>query len=51
MGFKVFVADGAEGIGAVRQVAPSTLTVYVENAGEFVVPRLAVAGVHAKKSF
>lgn len=49
IGFMVFLADGPEGIGAVRQVAPSTLTVYVENAGEFVVPRLAVAGVHAQK--
>ncbi len=49
IGFMVFVADGTEGIGAVRQVSPSTLTVYVENAGEFVVPRSAVAGVHSQK--
>ena len=40
-GFEVFVADDAEAFGAVRQVRPQgrpELVVYVENAGDFVVP-------------
>lgn len=40
-GFEVFVTDDAEAFGAVRQVRPQgrpELVVYVENAGDFVVP-------------
>lgn len=50
-GFRVFVSDGEEGIGAVREVrrAPAELVVYVENAGDFVVPLTAVKAVHSKK--
>ncbi len=51
-GFMVFVSDGDAGIGSVRQVAPagrSELVVYVENAGDFVVPLSAVESVHSDK--
>lgn len=48
-GFMAFVADGREGIGAVRTVSDHTLVIYVENAGEFVVPKSAVTGVHSQK--
>ncbi len=51
-GFMVFVSDGAAGIGSVRQVAPGgrpELVVYVENAGDFIVPLSAVESVHADK--
>jgi len=48
-GFMVFIADGSDGIGAVREVASTSLIVYVENAGEFVIPRAAVKGVHSEK--
>lgn len=50
--FQVFVADGADEVGAVRYVAPNDrpeIVVYVENAGEFVVPLTAVVSVHSQK--
>jgi hypothetical protein len=47
-GFMAFVADGREGIGAVRGVTSTALVVYVENAGEFVVPLSAVTDVHSQ---
>jgi hypothetical protein len=48
-GFVVFIADGAEGVGAVEQVGATSITVYVENAGEFEVPRSAIKDVHSQK--
>lgn len=50
--FQVFVSDGGQEIGAVRLVAPfgrPELEIYVENAGDFVVPLSAVHAVHANK--
>jgi hypothetical protein len=52
VGFQVFVSDGGQEVGAVRQVAPfgrPELEIYVENAGDFVVPLSAVASVHDNK--
>jgi hypothetical protein len=52
VGFQVFVSEGGQEIGAVRQVAPfdrPELEIYVENAGDFVVPLTAVVSVHASK--
>ena len=40
-GFMAFIAGQSTGIGAVRQVAPdgrAEIVIYVENAGDFVVP-------------
>jgi hypothetical protein len=48
-GFMAFIADGQDGIGAVREVDPTSIVIYVENAGEFVVPRSAVKDVHSQK--
>lgn len=48
-GFMVFTAEGREGIGAVRQVGNASLTLYVENSGEFEVPFTAVKAVHDQK--
>lgn len=48
-GLMVFLAEGKEGIGAVRETAPDHIVVYVENAGEFTVPRAAVRRVHDGK--
>lgn len=48
-GSMAFLVDGAEGIGSVRVVGKDTLTIYVENAGDFIIPRTAVAAVHAQK--
>ena len=52
VGYQVFVADGGEEVGAIRQVAPNgqrELVIYVENAGDFVVPLDAVEAIHAQK--
>jgi hypothetical protein len=51
-GFEVFIADDAEAFGAVRQVRPqgrAELVVYVENAGDFVIPLNTVTAVHSQK--
>lgn len=48
-GFMVFAADGAGGIGSVREVRPGELLVYIENAGDFVVPLGDVKAVHSGK--
>ena len=48
-GFMAFLAEGKEGIGAVRAVADDHIVVYVENGGEFKVPRSAVRRVHDDK--
>jgi hypothetical protein len=52
VGDQTFIYDGGEAFGAVRQVAPGgrfEIVIYVENAGEFVVPLEAVKSVHAGK--
>lgn len=49
IGFHVFTADGGEEVGAVREVQRGSLTVYVENAGDFEVPLSAVRAVHSQK--
>jgi hypothetical protein len=48
-GFMVFIAEGREGVGAVRDLRSDGIVVYVENAGEFVVPASAVKAVHDQK--
>lgn len=50
-GFMVFVSDGAEGIGSVREIRHGLpeLLVYIENAGDFVVPVSAIKAVHSEK--
>lgn len=52
VGYQTFVSDRGEEFGAVRQVAPHgrpELVIYVENAGDFVVPLDAVEAVHSQK--
>ena len=49
VGLQAFVSDGGEEFGAVRQVSPSELVIYVENAGDFTVPLSAVDSVHSEK--
>ena len=49
VGYQTFVADGDDEFGAVRDVSPDGLVVYVENAGEFRVPLDAVKAVHSQK--
>lgn len=49
IGYQAFVSDGGEEFGAIREVFPDGVVVYVENAGEFRVPRQAVKAVHSGK--
>ena len=52
IGYQVFIVDGGEEFGAVREVAPQgreELVIYVENAGDFVVAITAVEAVHSQK--
>ncbi len=51
VGFQTFVSDGQEEFGAVREVSRDgrQLTVYVENAGDFLVPVSAVVSVQSEK--
>jgi len=48
-GFDVFVHDGEKAFGAVRKVGPHNITVYIENAGDFVVSREAIKDVYSEK--
>jgi len=48
-GYQTFVSAGGEQFGAVRDVYPHGLVLYVENAGEFRVPLDAVEAVHSEK--
>ncbi len=51
IGFQVYAAEGGEEFGAVRGYMPNAnaLVIYVENAGDFVVPLEAVQRVHDGK--
>jgi hypothetical protein len=49
VGYQAFVSDGGDEFGAVREIFPESVVVYVENAGDFVIPRTAVEAVHAQK--
>ncbi len=49
VGFQAFASDGGEEFGAVRQVSPGDIVIYVENAGDFTVPMSAVDAVHSEK--
>ena len=49
VGYQIFVHDGDAEFGAVRDVSPRGLVVYVENAGDFNVSWDAVREVHSKK--
>ena len=49
IGDQLFLEEGGEEIGAVRKVAPDHLVVYVEAAGDFVVPGPWVRAAHDGK--
>ena len=51
VGFQTFVSDSQEEFGSVRAISRDGhhLTVYVENAGDFVVPMAAVVSVQSEK--
>lgn len=45
IGYQAFAQGAEEEFGAVRQVRPQDLVVYIEDAGDTIVPLSAVAGV------
>jgi hypothetical protein len=50
--YEVFVSGEVTAFGAVREVSPQgrpELVVYVENAGDFIIPFTAVEAVHGQK--
>jgi hypothetical protein len=49
--FLVFTADGTDAVGSVRDIhaSSSELVIYIENAGDFIVPFSAVHAVHSGK--
>ncbi len=49
VGYQAFVSDGADEFGAVREIFPESVVVYVENAGDFVISLEAVEAVHSQK--
>lgn len=49
VGYQTFVHDGDAEFGAVRDISPRGLVIYVENAGLFDVKWDAVRDVHSKK--
>lgn len=51
VGYQTFVSDSPDEFGAVRAVSDSgqSMTVYVENAGEFILPVEAVISVQSAK--
>ena len=48
-GFDVFAHDGEKAFGAVRQVRGREIVVYVEKAGDFIIPFNALKDVHDEK--
>lgn len=49
IGNMVFLREGSEGIGAVRELRGDGFSLYVENGGEFFIPLSAVVSVHDGK--
>jgi hypothetical protein len=51
IGFQVYAVEGGEEFGAVRGYMPqaNALVVYIENAGEFIIPLEAIQSVHDGK--
>jgi hypothetical protein len=52
VGDQVYVSDGGEEFGAVRDVRPNgrrEIVVYVENAGDFYIPLDAIESTHSQK--
>lgn len=45
----VFLHDGDVAIGAVQDITPDHIEIYIENAGDFPIPHAAVKDVHFDK--
>ena len=49
VGFQVYLTEGGEEIGAVREVAGDHVVVYVEGAGDFIIKGPQVKAAHDSK--
>ena len=49
IGDMVFIAEGQEGVGAVRDISGDHFVLFVENAGEFEIPGAAIVRIHDGK--
>jgi hypothetical protein len=49
IGYQVYVQEGGEEVGAVREVHPDHLLVYIENAGDFRIGPEGIRAVHDGK--
>jgi hypothetical protein len=49
LGYRVFLADGADSVGVIRGVSTDTIMVFVENSGDLPVSRNAISSVHSGK--
>lgn len=49
VGYQAFTNQSKEEFGAIREITPKGVTVYVENAGDFTVPLDAIESVVAQK--
>jgi hypothetical protein len=45
----IFLHDGDVTIGSVHDVKPDSIEIYIENGGDFSIPRSAVREVHFNK--
>ena len=49
VGDMAFFIDGGGAVGAVRKLSDSSVSIYVENAGEFNIPFWAIGSTHSNK--
>ena len=49
IGAQAFLDEGGEEIGAVREVGPDYVVVYVEDAGDFTISALEIQAAHDGK--
>lgn len=49
VGYQAFLDGNPEEFGAVRTILPDGLSVYIENAGEFMFPASAIISVQSEK--
>ena len=49
VGDMAFLIDGGVAVGAVRKLSDSSVSIYVENAGEFNIPFWAIGSTHSHK--
>lgn len=49
IGDMAFFVDGGAAVGAIRKISNGSVSIYVENAGEFYIPNSSIRSVHSHK--